>query len=97
MQALFNHTKTEDEVLTDTINASGHAIILYNDDVNTFDWVIYCLTKYCDHTIEQAEQCAWLVHTKGKCIVKMGIKEELVPICNALCEAGLSAVLTQST
>ena len=47
-------------------------IILYNDDVNTFEWVIECLVKYCNHDSIQAEQCAHIVHYKGKCAVKEG-------------------------
>ncbi|MFB1003761.1 MAG: ATP-dependent Clp protease adaptor ClpS [Bacteroidia bacterium] len=73
----------------------GAAIILYNDDLNTFDHVIYCLIKYCKHTAEQAEQCAMLVHYKGKCQVKNGSEIELLPICQALTEKGLSAVIEE--
>jgi ATP-dependent Clp protease adaptor protein ClpS len=47
-------------------------IVLFNDDVNTFDHVIDSLIEICDHTLEQAEQCAILVHYKGKCTVKTG-------------------------
>ena len=68
-----------------------HEIILYNDDVNTFDHVIECLVKICEHTYIQAEQCAYIVHYSGKCVVKTGLLEELVPKCKALLEAGLSA------
>ena len=71
--------------------AVNHEIVLYNDDVNTFDHVIECLIKYCDHTAEQAEQCAILVHYKGKCTVKTGSIDELKPQCTALLESGLSA------
>ena len=73
----------------------GAAIILYNDDLNTFDHVIYCLIKYCKHTADQAEQCAMLVHYKGKCQVKNGSEIELLPICQALTEKGLSAVIEE--
>jgi ATP-dependent Clp protease adaptor protein ClpS len=87
------NTKTEEkadsEVLID--QDSGSVIILYNDDVNTFDHVIHCLVKYCKHTSEQAEQCSMLVHYKGKCPVKNGSEIELIPICTALQEKGLSA------
>jgi ATP-dependent Clp protease adaptor protein ClpS len=68
-------------------------IVLLNDDYNTFDWVIECLQKYCNHTEVQAEQCAYIVHTKGKCQVKNGPAHILNPICQALCEAGLSAII----
>ena len=70
---------------------SQKSILLYNDEVNTFDHVIDSLCKYCDHDTVQAEQCAWIVHNNGKCMVKKGSYEELKPICNALTDEGLSA------
>ena len=70
---------------------SQKSILLYNDEVNTFDHVIDLLCKYCDHDTVQAEQCAWIVHNNGKCMVKKGSYEELKPICNALTDEGLSA------
>ncbi|MBW3520058.1 ATP-dependent Clp protease adaptor ClpS [Flavobacterium sp. NKUCC04_CG] len=66
-------------------------IVLYNDDVNTFDHVIDTLIRVCDHTPEQAEQCAVLVHYKGRCTVKTGAFKELKPQCLQLLDAGLSA------
>ena len=91
------NTKTEELEELDVLVAvdQGAAIILYNDDVNTFDHVIYCLIKYCKHTADQAEQCAMLVHYKGKCQVKNGSEIELLPICQALTEKGLSAVIEE--
>ncbi|MGB0377032.1 MAG: ATP-dependent Clp protease adaptor ClpS [Flavobacteriaceae bacterium] len=68
-----------------------HELILYNDDVNTFDHVIETLVKVCDHTYEQAEQCAYIVHFSGQCSVKSGTYEDLEPRCTALLDAGLSA------
>ena len=69
----------------------NNEIVLYNDDVNTFDHVIDTLIRVCDHNSEQAEQCAILVHYKGKCTVKTGSFDELKPQCTQLLEAGLSA------
>jgi ATP-dependent Clp protease adaptor protein ClpS len=69
----------------------NHEIILYNDDVNTFDHVIETLIRVCNHEELQAEQCALLVHYKGKCAVKTGSFDELKPQCSSLLEAGLSA------
>lgn len=69
----------------------NNEIVLYNDDVNTFDHVIDTLIRVCDHTNEQAEQCAILVHYKGKCTVKTGSYDELKPQCSSLLAAGLSA------
>jgi ATP-dependent Clp protease adaptor protein ClpS len=66
-------------------------IVLFNDDVNTFDHVIDTLIYACDHVPEQAEQCALLVHYKGKCTVKTGSYDELEPRCSKLLQAGLSA------
>lgn len=66
-------------------------IVLYNDDVNTFDHVIETLMYACEHTPEQAEQCSLLVHYKGKCTVKTGAFKDLKPRCSKLLEAGLSA------
>lgn len=81
----------EDEVaqMLDLLNSSS--LILYNDDHNSFDHVITCLVKYCKHTELQAEQCALIVHQNGKCDVKSGPKDELVPICTALLDNGLTA------
>ena len=81
--------ESELEVLTQV--EREHDIILYNDDVNTFDHVINSLVAYCDHTYEQAEQCAYIVHYSGKCAVKSGSYEELEPICLKLLEDQLSA------
>jgi ATP-dependent Clp protease adaptor protein ClpS len=67
------------------------ALILYNDDYNTFDWVIECLVKVCEHDVIQAEQCAHLVHFKGKCVIKNGTFKKLKPLCESLLEKGLSA------
>ena len=66
-------------------------IVLFNDDVNTFDHVIDSLIDICDHTPEQAEQCAMLVHYKGKCTVKTGEYNDLKPRCSSLLSKGLSA------
>ena len=78
---------------TSVLEAVGinNEIVLYNDDVNTFDHVIDTLIKACNHTLEQAEQCALLVHYKVQCTVKTGAYDELRPQCTQLLEAGLSA------
>jgi ATP-dependent Clp protease adaptor protein ClpS len=81
------------QVETTVLEAVGinNEIVLYNDDVNTFDHVIETLIRVCKHTAEQAEQCALLVHYKGKCTVKTGSLDELKPQCSSLLDAGLSA------
>ncbi len=81
----------EIDVLEQEVNQ--HEIVLYNDDVNTFDFVINSLINVCDHTTEQAEQCTYLVHYKGKCTVKTGELDDLKPRCSKLLELGLSAEL----
>jgi ATP-dependent Clp protease adaptor protein ClpS len=83
--------KIQEEVLVEEQIGYHNEIVLYNDDVNTFDHVIDTLIKVCKHTAEQAEQCAILVHYKGKCTVKTGVYDELKPQCSSLLEAGLSA------
>jgi ATP-dependent Clp protease adaptor protein ClpS len=83
--------KVQEEVLTEEQIGTNNEIVLYNDDVNTFDHVIDTLIRVCQHTAEQAEQCAILVHYKGKCTVKTGSFDELKPQCTQLLEAGLSA------
>ena len=81
----------EEEV--EVLTAKEHQIVLHNDDVNTFDHVIRCLVRICDQTPEQAEQCAYIVHYHGKCVVKTGAYEDLKPRCLLLLEEGLSAEL----
>jgi ATP-dependent Clp protease adaptor protein ClpS len=83
--------KTDSNIELKATDLASFEIVLYNDDVNTFDHVIDCLMKYCKHDAQQAEQCALLVHTKGKCAVKSGDYSTLQPLCEALCENGLSA------
>ena len=68
-----------------------YEIILFNDDIHTFDYVIDSLIEICEHTLEQAEQCTYLVHYKGKCAVKTGEYDELKPRCTRLLQKGLSA------
>lgn len=80
-----------EEVLVEEKSILNNEIVLFNDDVNTFDHVIETLIRVCNHTDEQANQCALLVHYKGKCIVKTGSYDELEPQCSSLLEAGLSA------
>ncbi|GHN00702.1 ATP-dependent Clp protease adaptor protein ClpS [Cytophagales bacterium WSM2-2] len=66
-------------------------LVVFNDDFNTFNHVIETLIRVCKHSVEQAEQCTWLIHYKGKCAVKNGSFEELNPMREAICEAGIDA------
>lgn len=77
------------ELLEEDIDVKD--LIVYNDDHNTFDHVIKTLIKVCKHSAEQAEQCTWLIHYKGKCAVKKGSYEELKPLKDGICDAGIDA------
>jgi ATP-dependent Clp protease adaptor protein ClpS len=80
-----------EEVLLEEETVRQNEIVVFNDDVNTFDHVIETLISVCDHTPEQAEQCSLIVHYKGKCTVKTGEYKDLEPRCTGLLSAGLSA------
>jgi len=93
--------ETEEEIITekqfdielDELIHPTQSIVLYNDNHNTFNHVIECLIKYCKHNLIQAEQSANIVHNNGKCGVKNGKFKDLKPICDALQENGLKAVI----
>lgn len=85
--------KIQEEVDVLEKEVNQHEIVLFNDDVNTFDHVIESLIDVCEHTLEQAEQCSILVHYKGKCTVKTGEYKDLKPRCTKLQQLGLSAEL----
>lgn len=70
-----------------------HNLIVWNDDVNTFDWVIESLVDVCGHENMQAEQCALIIHHKGKCGVKRGSFEDLRPQAEALIDRGIQATI----
>lgn len=88
-------TETETDVLelveTKTTLEDTKDLIIYNDDYNTFDYVIESLVKVCKHEVIQAEQCTWIIHYKGKCAVKKGSFDVLRPMRQALSERGLDA------
>ena len=83
--------KIEEEVSVAELESNQNEIVLYNDEVNTFDHVINTLIYACEHSPEQAEQCSLIVHYNGKCTVKTGDYDELEPRCSMLLDAGLSA------
>ena len=86
---------TQEEVATDELQevmeSEGFSLVLYNDEHNTFDHVIEMLVSVCGHDSTQAEQCALLVHFKGKCTVLSGTYDELEPKCTKLLDADLTA------
>lgn len=79
------------EVLEDVSQESCYDLVVYNDDFNTFDHVINTLVKVCKHSPEQAEQCTYIVHYRGKCSVKEGSYSQLEPMKNAILDAGIDA------
>ena len=83
--------KIKEKVVVKEAISFDNEIVMFNDDVNTFDHVIHTLMKVCKHSSEQAEQCSLIVHYKGKCTVKTGSIDGLTPQCSLLLEAGLSA------
>ncbi len=91
------HWQEEEDILVeDDIGSDLPAhIIVFNDDVNSFDWVIQCFMEILKHSHEQAEQLSIIIHFKGKATVKSGAKGELIPLCEALLDRGLSAVVEE--
>ena len=78
---------------TDTLTTDQYSLIVWNDEVNTFDWVIETLMEICGHTLEQAEQCAMFIHYKGKYAVNKGDYDTLKPMCNSITERGIGATV----
>jgi ATP-dependent Clp protease adaptor protein ClpS len=85
------YQEEEVEVLEDIVTSDIKDLVVFNDEVNTFDHVINTLIKVCKHTPEQAEQCTLIIHYRGKCTVKNGSFDELAPMRNAICQRGISA------
>ncbi len=85
------HTETrQEEDVLEALETNYH-LIVWNDDVNTFDWVIETLMQVCGHEREQAEQCSLLIHFNGKCSVKTGEFNTLRPMCEAILDRGIQA------
>lgn len=83
---------------TDTATeiADSYSLVVWNDEVNTFEWVIETLIEVCGHSLEQAEQCALFIHHKGKYAVKKGDYDTLKPMCNSITERGIGATVEQN-
>ena len=90
-----SQTKEVEDIIVDDVISSGEQaqLIVLNDDYNTFEWVIECFTEILHHSSEQAEQCAWIIHTKGRASVKLGVFEVLKPYREALVDRGLNAII----
>jgi ATP-dependent Clp protease adaptor protein ClpS len=95
---LYTQVNEDVDVLEDfSIETDGgFHLMVYNDDVNTFEWVIQSLVEICKHTFEQAEQCAIYIHFKGKYAVKHGNEDELIPMKEALHDRGISAAVEKT-
>jgi ATP-dependent Clp protease adaptor protein ClpS len=85
--------QSEESNETDVLDDELHNLIVWNDDVNTFDWVIESLVDICGHETIQAEQCALIIHHKGKCGVKKGSFDDLRPQAEALIDRGIQATI----
>lgn len=99
----LNHTKEDvrpfeaEDVDVLTEEETPYHLIVWNDEVNTFEWVIETLVEVCKHSYEQAEQCAYIIHFRGKYAVKHGSYEELKPLCDAITERGIGATVEMLT
>lgn len=86
-------TNYEQEFLLETAVEEPCQLVIWNDEVNTFEWVIETLVAICHHSPEQAEQCAYIIHYKGKYSVKEGSYDDLKPLCDAITERGINATV----
>jgi len=91
----YTKQSEETDLLTDAKNPCQ--LIVWNDEVNSFDWVIQTLIEVCSHSLEQAEQCAMIIHTKGRYAVKDGGYDFLKPMCDSITERGISATIEVMT
>lgn len=93
----YNETKRWESQDTDILTKDSDAwqLIVWNDEVNTFEWVIETLIEICGHSTEQAEQCAMIIHFRGKYAVKVGNYETLKPMCEAITDRGIGATIEE--
>lgn len=99
MAATQHNTRTDSREETDLLTSHEEPcnLIVWNDEINTFEWVIETLIEVCGHTPEQAEQCSYIIHFQGKYAVKQGSYEELKPLCDAITERGIGATVEVMT
>ena len=95
---IFSDTRTKEQVETDVLEdiQDPFRLIVWNDDVNTFDWVIETLMEVCGHNREQAEQCAWLIHHTGKYAVKHGDYDTLRKMCDEITDREIGATVEEA-
>ena len=95
-QTIFSYdTDLDTEVLeeTEVLETRGYSLVVWNDEVNTFDWVIETLIDVCGHDSIQAEQCTLIIHFNGKCSVKEGSYEDLKPMCDEITNRKIGATI----
>ena len=95
MANVKNDIRTDKSEDTDLLTSHEEPcqLIVWNDEVNTFEWVIETLVEVCGHSYEQAEQCSYIIHFQGKYAVKEGSYDELKPQCDAITERGIGATV----
>lgn len=95
MAKIFSSNKpiSEQEIAQLTETSRGYSLIVWNDEVNSFNWVIDALIDICGHSPEQAEQCALIIHSRGKYAVKNGSFDDLKPQCDAFTERKIGATI----
>ena len=95
MARIKTENKPVSDIETDVLTISDYpcSLVVWNDEVNTFEWVIETLIEVCHHSQEQAEQCAYLIHFQGKYAVKQGSYDELKPMCDAITDRGIGATV----
>ena len=86
-------TNRQEDQHTETLTEAPCSLIVWNDEVNTFEWVIETLVEVCGHSPEQAEQCAFIIHYQGKYAVKKGSYDNLKPMCDAITERSINATV----
>lgn len=89
----FKVESEETDLLVEEV--SHYQLVVWNDDVNTFQWVIDTLIEVCGHTPEQAEQSAMIIHTKGKYAVKEGAYNVLKMMRDTIIERGINATIEE--
>ena len=95
MKDIKSNIQTDSREETDVLTLQENLcnLIVWNDEVNTFEWVIETLIEVCGHSQEQAEQCSYIIHFQGKYAVKNGTYDDLKPQCDAITERGINATV----
>lgn len=88
-----NMTEVREDTDVMTSNEEPCSLVVWNDEVNTFEWVIVTLVEVCGHTQEQAEQCSLFIHFQGKYAVKEGSYDDLKPMCEKITDRGIGATV----